>query len=113
PPTWGAELIGEIRMALFASPSTAKKLGSQPVRPDRLKSVPFIMPAHLSNGQVTGHDSDCACPLPRGERVVGHEIQTTMLGLDVAAQSDQVIYCVARAAQAHVKAGTLVEVPVE
>ena len=111
PKSWVSTRIGELRKALFASPATAKKLGRMPVSTERLRAVPFISPVVHNSGQVVPVDE--GCPIPPGERVLGHEAATIALGLELAACSEQVVFGPLIAASPHLKAGKLVVVEVQ
>ena len=107
---WTSLQIGHCRSALFASPRLAKTLGKQPVSPEALRELPFVSPVYNVNGQSIPVDD--ACPLPRGMRRDGHEVQTIGLALDLAQHTDQLVFGPAFAASEHVRRRLLVEVEV-
>lgn len=108
PPGWQAEKVGVIKRALFASPALHTQLGRSPVPMDRIAEVPFVCPIFRQQGRVVPIDDDF--PLPRTQRKVGHQVNTFLVGLEVAAQTEQLVYGPAIAAQRHVATGALVEV---
>ena len=110
PSTWTTERVGVIRKGLLATPAVARRLGTPPVAEDRLRELPFISPVYVSGGQFVPVDDDC--PLGTDERVVGHQTQTLISALELAARTGQVVFGPLVAARRFVAAGTLVEVPV-
>lgn len=110
PPSWIAEVVGEIRRGLFASPSLRARLGKGPVALERLAEVPFIIPIFRQQGRVVPVDDDF--PIPRTQRKIGHQVQTFLVGLEVAAQTEQLAFGPALAAQRHVSSGALVEIAI-
>jgi DNA-binding transcriptional LysR family regulator len=110
PPSWVAETFGEIRKGVFASPPTRERLGRAPVAPDALGEVPFVTPVFKQQGRIVPVDDDC--PLPRHKRRIGHQVQTIGVALEIAAQTNQLVFGPLLAAQRHLRAGSLVEVPV-
>src|SRR5579859_6216645 len=42
PSTWVSVCIGDLRKALFGTPSIARRLGAQPVAVDKVKALPFV-----------------------------------------------------------------------
>jgi DNA-binding transcriptional LysR family regulator len=111
PATWVSEQVGELRRGLFASPSLRRKLGSGPLPLSRLAEVPFIMPTFRQQGRVVPVDDDF--PLSRTQRKIGHQVQTFLVGLEVAAQTEQFAFGAAIAAHRYLSSGALVEVPIE
>lgn len=111
PPSWLCEQAGLIHKALFASPAVAKRLGPAPVSVDAVRKVPFVVPLSYADGSFA--IADDSCPLPRVERIIGHEVNTVMLALEVACDCDQVVFAPRIAADRHVRAGRLVEISVE
>jgi DNA-binding transcriptional LysR family regulator len=107
---WSSIELGRMRSGLFASPRLAERLGDQPLSPDALRDVPFISAVYSTNGQLASADDDC--PLPRGSRRDGHEVQTLELALELAMQADQVVFGPAFAARQLVQQGKLVELQV-
>ena len=111
PPSWSSVHVGEIRQALFASPSLARKLGAQPTTEERLRGVPFISPVYYADGHLVPAQDDC--PLHRSDREVGHQVLTVVLAMELATRSEQLVFGPCIAARGHLAAGTLVEVRVQ
>jgi LysR family transcriptional regulator, regulator of abg operon len=111
PPSWVAEKVGEIRRGLFASPALRARLGKGPVALERLAEVPFIIPIFRQQGRVVPVDDDF--PIPRTQRKIGHQVQTFLVGLELAAQTEQLAFGPAIAAHRHVSSGALVEIPIQ
>ena len=107
--TWIATRVGAMRQGLFASPALAKRLGASPT-PDELAEVPFILPVSHSGNQFIPNEDKC--PLPREQRIHGHEAATIGVALELAAASDQLVYGPVLAARTLVLAGKLVELRV-
>lgn len=110
PETWAITEVGSCRKTVFASPDLLQRLGSQPVPVERLRGVPFVSPVYNINGQFVPVDDDC--PLPVGVRRAGHEVQTIAMALELAAQTDHLVYGPAFAALHHVERGAVAEVRV-
>jgi DNA-binding transcriptional LysR family regulator len=110
PAAWTTDAIGPLRIGLFARPSFAKRLGPLPLTDERVRPLPFIGPAKVVGDSLmtTGDD----CPLPSGDRWIAHEVQTIGAALEFACRSDHVVFGPHVAARRHVKAGTLMEIPV-
>ena len=105
------EKIGETCSALFARPALARRLGPGAVPPERLRGVPFVMPALISDTRVVqGKD---LCPMPFEERTQGHSAATFGAALELASSSDQVVFGPRLTARGWLDRGELVEVPVE
>ena len=111
PASWVSEEVGELRRGLFASPALRHRLGKGAVSLERLAEVPFIIPIFRQQGRVVPLDDDF--PLPRAQRKVGHQVQTFLVALELAVQTDQLAFGPAIAAQRHVSSGALVEIPIE
>ncbi|HEX8792131.1 MAG TPA: LysR family transcriptional regulator [Polyangiaceae bacterium] len=111
PPSWSSVPVGEIRQALFASPALARKLGTQPVTEERVRSVPFISPVYYADGHLVPAQDDC--PLHRADREVGHQVLTIVLALELATRSEQLVFGPCIAARSLLAAGRLVEVRVQ
>jgi DNA-binding transcriptional LysR family regulator len=109
-PSWEAEEVGEVRKALFGTPELASSLGPGPVSPDALVEVPFICPVFRREGRIVPIADDC--PLPQSRRRVGHEVMTILVGLDVAAATNQLVFGPVVAARRHLQMSALVEIPV-
>jgi DNA-binding transcriptional LysR family regulator len=111
PASWVSEEVGMLRRGLFASPALRHRLGKGAVPLERLVEVPFIIPIFRQQGRVVPVDDDF--PLARAQRKVGHQVQTFLVALELAAQTDQLAFGPAIAAQRHVSTGALVEIPIE
>src|SRR5262249_24112004 len=109
--SWGVEIVGELRKVLFASPALVAKLPRPPVPVSALREFPFVCPVYRQQGRVVPVDDDC--PLPRAQRRVGHQVQTIVVALEVAAATSQLVFGPTIAAQRHVRSGALIEVPVQ
>ena len=72
--------------------------------------IPFVTPVSFSAGQWTPIED--GCPLPPRERRAGHEAQTIALALELAAETDQVVFGPRIAARPFVERKRLVEIPV-
>jgi DNA-binding transcriptional LysR family regulator len=110
PPSWQSVHLGDLPQSLFGSPALARRLGPLPVDPDHLREVPFVSPVYFADGHLVPADDDC--PLGRKERVVGHQVLTIILALELAARTDQLVFGPCIAARKHVATGSLVEIPV-
>jgi DNA-binding transcriptional LysR family regulator len=110
PETWAITEVGSCRKTVFASPDLAQRLGSQPVSVEKIRDVPFVSPVYNINRQFVPVDDDC--PLPVGSRRAGHEVQTIAMALELAAQTDQLVFGPAFAALHHVECGAVTEVRV-
>lgn len=108
--SWEAEEVGEVRKALFGTPDLASSLGPGPVSPDALVEIPFVCPVYRREGRIIPIADDC--PLPQSRRRVGHEVMTILVGLEVAAATNQLVFGPAIAARRHVQTGALIEIPV-
>lgn len=111
PPSWSSVHVGEIRQALFASPALARKLGTQPVGEERVRTVPFISPVYYADGHLVPAQDDC--PLHRSDREVGHQVLTVVLAMELATKSEQLVFGPCIAARTHLETGKLVEVRVQ
>jgi DNA-binding transcriptional LysR family regulator len=109
PETWEQSRVGAIRKALFATPALARRLGRPPVAPDKLVDVPFVVPIYSHNGRFVVADE--GCPIGNKRRL-GHEVQTVSLGLELAAETNQLVFAPAIVATPLVERGALVEVAV-
>lgn len=110
PSGWTSDSVGSYASGILARPSFAKQLGRSPVAPARIAEVPFVMPLRQSTLSITATDD--GCPIPVGERKVGSEAQTIVVGMEIAARSDQVIFGPLLAATRYIAAGSLCHVPV-
>ncbi|HEY1958777.1 MAG TPA: LysR family transcriptional regulator [Polyangiaceae bacterium] len=111
PSTWTTDEIGEMHAVLLASPAAAAKLGPLPATLERVRAVPWVVPTVAPSDRFVPLDD--ACPLPRDQRIVGHETQTIGAALEFAAQSDHLVFGPRIAARRLIESGLLVEVPVE
>lgn len=109
-PAWHRTVVGEVRLALFARPALAERLGALPVDARQLLELPFITPVYNVHGRFVEADDDC--PLGRGERRQGQKVQTMRVAVAVAAEIDQLVFGPAVSARAAIAAGRIVEVPV-
>jgi DNA-binding transcriptional LysR family regulator len=110
PASWVAEQVGDIRRGLFASPALRQRLGKGAIAVERLTEIPFIMPNFRQQGRVVPVEDDF--PLPRSQRKIGHQVQTFLVGLELAAQTEQLAFGPTIAAHRHVSSGALVEIPI-
>lgn len=109
PSSWVATRAGNVRRALFASPEVARKLGPTPT-PAKIATMPFVLPVyHSGNHFLPGDDG---CPIPREQRIIGHEAATVGVALELAAATNQLTFGPALAARTLVMAGRLVEIRV-
>jgi len=110
PAAWTTDSVGPLRIGLFGRPAFVKRLGVLPLTEDRVRALPFIGPAKVAGDAFITSGDDC--PLPLGDRWIAHEVQTIGAALEFACRSDHVVFGPHVAARRHVKAGTLVEIPV-
>ena len=110
PVTWISVCVGKIRSALFGSPELARRLGPFPTSVEKLRGLPFVTPIYNVDGRYLAVDDDC--PLPLAERKSGHAAQTIGIALELAAQTDQLVFGPAVAARRFVATGALVEIHV-
>jgi len=111
PPSWEAVAVGEVRRGLFASPVLTQKLGRGPVSLEALADLVFVCPVFRQQGRVVPVDDDF--PLPRAQRKVGHQVQTFLVGLEIAARTEQVAYGPVIAAERYLSTGALREIEVD
>ncbi|MEO6953760.1 MAG: LysR family transcriptional regulator [Polyangia bacterium] len=111
PDAWAQSELGVLRRGLFASPRLAKRLGTSPIDADKLADVPFISPVFVINGQTSPIDD--GCPLPRGRRRLGQEVEMLGIGLELACTLDEIVFGPVLAAASHVHDGRLVELRVK
>ncbi len=109
--TWASTVVGRLRRVLFARPDVARSLGPEPVPAERLRALPFVCPVYYADGHLVPADDDC--PLPRAERVVGHQALAIGLALELASRTGQLVFGPRIAGRRHVGAGLLKEVQVE
>jgi DNA-binding transcriptional LysR family regulator len=110
PSIWSSVAVGELRQGLLASPPLARRMGRQPVPVDKVRNVPFICPVYNVGGQFVPVSDDC--PLAVTDRTLGHKAQTIALALQLAEQTEQLVFGPIIAAHRQLTAGTLVEVRV-
>jgi DNA-binding transcriptional LysR family regulator len=110
PAAWTTDEVGSMRSALFARPMFARRVGSTPLTPDRVRTLPFVGPTSLGTDRFVALGDDC--PLPAAERWVAHEVQTIGTALELAARSDHLVFGPVLAARRLLDAGALVELPV-
>ncbi len=109
PSSWQMVPMGALQWGLFASPKVARSLGGRPSI-QALKAIPFVTPMSLKQGQwVT---SDDGCPLGVDERLIGHETETAVVGLELAACCDQLIFAPRIAALSYLQDRSLKEIAV-
>jgi DNA-binding transcriptional LysR family regulator len=111
PDTWVSTQAGSMRRGLFASQEVARKLGSSP-SVAKLRQIPFILPVYNSGSSGQFLPSDDGCPIPREDRIMGHEAATAAVGFELAAATNQLVFGPVIAARTLVMAGRLVEVRV-
>jgi DNA-binding transcriptional LysR family regulator len=110
PAAWSVDMVGFCRSALLARPALAKRLGPQPLSPDRVRSLSFVGPARVSGERFAAVSDDC--PLPWEKRWIALEAQAVATALEVVLRSDHVVFCPVLAASRLLASGDLVEVPV-
>jgi DNA-binding transcriptional LysR family regulator len=111
PASWVSEEVGQLRRGLFASPALYQQLGAGAVPLERLADIAFVIPIFRQQGRVVPVDDDF--PIPRVQRKVGHQVQTFLVALELAAQTEQLAFGPAIAARRYVASGALVEIPIE
>jgi DNA-binding transcriptional LysR family regulator len=107
---WVETPLGPLRRALFASPSLAKKLGKGPISESALSEIPFISPLYVVNGQAIPVED--GCPMGRGRRMLGQEVEIIGLGLDLASKSEQLVFGPIIAAEHYLRDKRLCQVQV-
>src|SRR5690606_10925475 len=90
PEPWVATAAGSARLGLFASPTLARTLGPHPTAA-KIKAVPFVLPVVRAGAAqlLPGNDQ---CPIPREERIMGHEAVTVAVALELTAETDQLTF---------------------
>jgi DNA-binding transcriptional LysR family regulator len=109
PGAWPKLHVGVVRRALFTTPRKARELGRR-VSAVSLRRERFVGRLLFERGQLML--SDDGCPLSPGERLFGHRAQTVAMALELARQSDQLVFAPVLAARALVRRKALVEVRV-
>ena len=107
--SWLSTKVGSVRQGFFVSPALAAKLGTTTTR-EALRAIPFVTAIYHSNGQFMPGDD--GCPIPRAERISGHEVPTVAIALELAAVTPQIAYGPEIAARAIVRSGRLKEIAV-
>jgi DNA-binding transcriptional LysR family regulator len=107
---WTDDVVGTCRSTLMARPSFAKRLGSGPLTPDRVRSLPFVGPARVGGDRFALVGDDC--PIAWEKRWIAHESQTVASALEVVSRADLVVFCPVLAATRLLSTGEVVEVPV-
>ncbi len=106
---WVSTRVGSVPQALFGSPRVARRLGKK-VSVARVRELAFVCSLHDKGGRwLPGDDR---CPLPRSQRIVGHEAATFGVAIELAAACDQLVFGPTVAARAAVEVGKLVEIDV-
>jgi DNA-binding transcriptional LysR family regulator len=111
PALWTTVEIGEVRRGLFATPNVARRLGPPPVPETAVRALPFITPIFSTNSQLVTLDD--GCPLRTSDRVLGHQVPTMGVALEMAVATDQLVFGPVLAAHRFVDSGALVEVRVQ
>jgi DNA-binding transcriptional LysR family regulator len=107
PSGWASTRIGDMHTALYGCPDLAKTLGDDPPL-ETLKATPFVIPIYHSGGVfIAGEDN---CPIPRSERVHGHDAATIAVAVEIAAACNQLVYGPEVAVRRLVLDGRLVEI---
>lgn len=111
PQAWVSTPVGTIRRAVFCSPELARKLGPAPTR-ESLLAYPWVAPVYRTGGGGQLLPGDDGCPIPREERIMGHEAASAGVAFEIAAATHQLVFGPTRAARTSVLAGRLVELEV-
>jgi DNA-binding transcriptional LysR family regulator len=111
PESWVSTRAGSMRRGLFASPELARRIGNTPSLA-KIRATPFILPVYSTGGGGQFLPGDDGCPIPREERVMGHEAATVGVALELAAATNQLAFGPVIAARTLVLAGRLVEIRV-
>jgi DNA-binding transcriptional LysR family regulator len=110
PAAWTTDGVGDMRLALFARPAFAERIGPMPLSTERVRALPFIGAAKMGGERFVALYDDC--PLSPEERWIAHEAQTINAGLEFASRSDNVVFGPHIAAKRYLESGAIVEVPV-
>jgi DNA-binding transcriptional LysR family regulator len=110
PAAWTTDGVGAMRMALFARPDFAERMGPMPLTTERVRALPFIGPAKMGGDRFVALYDDC--PLSSEERWIAHEAQTIGAGLEFASRTDHVVFGPHIAAKRYLASGAVVEIPV-
>lgn len=111
PDTWVSTKAGFMRRAAFASPELARKLGKEPTK-EKLLQHPWVLPVYTSGSGGQFLPGDDGCPIPREDRIMGHEAATVGVAFELAAGTNQLAFGPTIAARTLVLAERLVEVKV-
>jgi len=109
PSAWPRLHVGFVRRALLATPGKARQLGRR-VTEASLRQELFVGRLLFERGQLML--SDDGCPLSPGERRFGHRAQTVSMALELARQSDQLVFGPVLAARTLLRRKALVEIRV-
>jgi DNA-binding transcriptional LysR family regulator len=110
PAAWTTDGVGTMRLALFARPAFAERIGPMPLTTDRVRALPFIGPAKMGGERFVALYDDC--PLAPEERWIAHEAQTINAGLEFASRTDTVVFGPHIAAKRFLETGAVIELPV-
>jgi DNA-binding transcriptional LysR family regulator len=110
PAAWTTDGVGALRLALFARPAFAERIGPMPLTSERVRALPFIGAAKMGGERFVALYDDC--PLAPEERWIAHEAQTINAGLEFASRSDNVVFGPHIAAKRYLASGAIVELPV-
>jgi DNA-binding transcriptional LysR family regulator len=110
PAAWTTDGVGMMRLALFARPAFAERIGPMPLTSDRVRALPFIGPAKMGGERFVALYDDC--PLAPEERWIAHEAQTINAGLEFASRTDTVVFGPHIAAKRFLETGAVIELPV-
>jgi len=110
PAAWTTDGVGMMRLALFARPAFADRIGPMPLTSDRVRALPFIGPAKMGGERFVALYDDC--PLAPEERWIAHEAQTINAGLEFASRTDTVVFGPHIAAKRFLETGAVIELPV-
>jgi DNA-binding transcriptional LysR family regulator len=110
PGSWTSTPIGELRSVLVGRPSFVRGFEPFPLTPDQVRLLPFIAPTTAGADRLVTIADDC--PIPREERMIGHEVQMVGAALEFASRSDYFAFCPLLACRRFFERGALVEVPV-
>jgi DNA-binding transcriptional LysR family regulator len=107
--SWVSETVGSVRSGLFAAKEVRERLGPNPGVAQIVKE-PFVIPLYNAGGEFLPGDD--GCPIPREDRIRGHEAATYAVALEIAAHADMLVFGPVSATVGYVAAGRLVEIPV-
>jgi DNA-binding transcriptional LysR family regulator len=110
PVAWTTDEIGDMRMALFARPAYAQRIGPLPLTVERVRKLPFIGPAKIGGERFVALQDDC--PLSSEERWIAHEAQTIGAALEFASRTDHLVFGPSIAARRFLASSAIVEIPV-